>query len=402
MRIGRAVLNTFLFTSALSASICAVAQSPQQDIAIQKTVDNAFPTGPGQTVEFTVTAENVGSEGMFNITIEDKLPEGLSVPEVMVPYASAGSYSSETGYWELSGIAPGGKQTLTIPAVATGEVVPPCIVNRAKLLKEDDDQYNNDAAAAIHGEGVERCVDLDVYWGTPVSASKPCGGAASVEYSIYIHNRGPEDARNVSLTARELSAFKLPGLELSSSRCPGNVCTWDTMLAGKIYSTSARSRSFKNSKTKEHRLRLEVTTADHDYEPDNNISDTTRTIGSFSGACPDYGIPAPYFGAGGGSGGGCFIATAAYGTPYDERITILRQFRDRWMLRTAPGRYLVDIYYQHSPPLARYIAEKPGLKFLVRLALTPVIAVIGYPLLSALVLSLLLASILAMRHRKKL
>jgi uncharacterized repeat protein (TIGR02543 family) len=71
---------------------------------------------------------------------------------------------------------------------------------------------------------------------------------------------------------------------------------------------------------------------------------------------------------------GCFIATAAYGTPMAEEIQILREFRDEYLLNNAVGRALVDIYYKVSPPLAEFITEHPGLKPIVRAGLSPTVA----------------------------
>ena len=72
--------------------------------------------------------------------------------------------------------------------------------------------------------------------------------------------------------------------------------------------------------------------------------------------------------------GGCFIATAAYGTPMAEEIQILREFRDEYLLTNPVGQALVDFYYRASPPIAEFITENPGLKPIVRAGLVPAMA----------------------------
>ncbi len=69
----------------------------------------------------------------------------------------------------------------------------------------------------------------------------------------------------------------------------------------------------------------------------------------------------------------CFIATAAYGTPMIDRIQVLRDFRDQYLMKNPAGRWFVSIYYKYSPPLARFIARHDSLRALVRVVLTPVI-----------------------------
>ena len=75
-----------------------------------------------------------------------------------------------------------------------------------------------------------------------------------------------------------------------------------------------------------------------------------------------------------GSGSGCFIATAAYGTPMAEEMDILRRFRDEYLLTNPLGQGLVNIYYKVSPPVAEFITEHPGLKPVVRAGLSPAVA----------------------------
>ena len=68
----------------------------------------------------------------------------------------------------------------------------------------------------------------------------------------------------------------------------------------------------------------------------------------------------------------CFIATAAYGTPFARRLPAFREFRDQVLLKTSAGTALVSFYYRHSPAAAEVVASHPVLAAVVRLVLTPV------------------------------
>jgi hypothetical protein len=71
----------------------------------------------------------------------------------------------------------------------------------------------------------------------------------------------------------------------------------------------------------------------------------------------------------------CFIATAAYGTPMAKEVMALREFRDRFLIRDNIGRKFVWYYYRYSPPIARFISDKPKLKALVRFLLKPIVKI---------------------------
>jgi uncharacterized repeat protein (TIGR02543 family) len=78
------------------------------------------------------------------------------------------------------------------------------------------------------------------------------------------------------------------------------------------------------------------------------------------------------------TGTGCFIATAAYGSPTAEQLDVLRGFRDGVLLESAAGSQFVALYYRLSPSIADFISENSFLRTLVReLLIDPVVWVVG-------------------------
>jgi hypothetical protein len=77
-----------------------------------------------------------------------------------------------------------------------------------------------------------------------------------------------------------------------------------------------------------------------------------------------------------GGGGGCFIATAAYGSPFESHVKILREFRDICLLQSKPGRAFVDLYYKYSPAIADIIAQHDWMRMMVRWGLAPLVGLV--------------------------
>ena len=76
---------------------------------------------------------------------------------------------------------------------------------------------------------------------------------------------------------------------------------------------------------------------------------------------------------GSGGGGGCFIATAAYGSPMQAYVKVLREFRDRFLHSNTIGRSFVELYYTNSPSVADFISKHDTACLVVRWSLLPVV-----------------------------
>ena len=75
-----------------------------------------------------------------------------------------------------------------------------------------------------------------------------------------------------------------------------------------------------------------------------------------------------------GSGsGGCFIATAAFGSYENRYVKSLRHFRDKHLLTNTLGTKFVTLYYKYSPPVAAKIETSELLKSTVRAAIYPMV-----------------------------
>lgn len=108
-------------------------------------------------------------------------------------------------------------------------------------------------------------------------------------------------------------------------------------------------------------------------------------------------------GGGGGGGyyyyGGCFIATAAYGSSVDPHVQVLSDFHDKYFATNRPGRALTEFYHRYAPPIADFISRHGAARIAVRTALTPAVYAIQYPVTALFMIAALLSGPVVVRKR---
>jgi hypothetical protein len=73
---------------------------------------------------------------------------------------------------------------------------------------------------------------------------------------------------------------------------------------------------------------------------------------------------------------GCFVATAAYGSPMAPEVAALRRMRDRLRARSPLASAAVSVYERASPPMASVLRESASSRALIRQALSPLLTVL--------------------------
>jgi hypothetical protein len=166
-----------------------------------------------------------------------------------------------------------------------------------------------------------------------------------------------------SVTTQAATAVSTDSATLNMNYTVGNFSSVEVCFAYKKSADSAWNSTDWVSKSTGGTYAKPLTGLDSDTEYDFKaqlkynstvIEGTTRQFTTDAPSTPEP------------SGGYCFIATAAYGTPAAEQIDVLREFRDVVLMESTMGSQFVTLYYQLSPPVADFIARSDLLRTLVR------------------------------------
>jgi LPXTG-site transpeptidase (sortase) family protein len=159
------------------------------DIAINKTVDQPTPD-LGSNVIFTITATNNGPSNATGVQVTDLMPAGLSFVSAL---ASAGSYNSGTGVWNLGTLSNGSSASLSITATVTSTAVVTNTATKTSQGQVDQVSGNNIASATVNSVAADVAIIKTVDNPIPNLAS-------DVTFTITATNNGPSNATGVQVT----------------------------------------------------------------------------------------------------------------------------------------------------------------------------------------------------------
>ncbi len=404
-------------------SVRGTAVENAADLSINKLVD-IIEVSPGVSgadlTTFTLTVSNNGPDAV-DALVTDLLPADMQIPAGMTAIASLGGYDAASGEWSVGRLDKDQQETLEIPVqvvsgagcmtnTATVDTAPGETITEIVGVNNTDSQIisatpgcadlsisarGDDKMWAIVGPLLTEC--MDVYFDVGVTNNGPVtvtgvtvkrNNLATTSPNIFEGimggnplqwiTRGYEDCDEHGREAEEEAELDFDSLT------PGET-KWKTVLYfRKLYSIG-----------EDLEFTIDYRVESDGFDPD--ISDNSIVYSATAVRTGEEGS------------GGCFIATAAFGSPLAAEIELLREFRDRILMPNIIGGILINTYYELSPPLADIISRHESLRAVTRALLKPVIwwagLVLTSPILgwSVLVLMLtvpLIAVVSIMRIRR--
>jgi uncharacterized repeat protein (TIGR01451 family) len=341
----------------------------------------------GDLIEYRLKAINESNTDIDNVRVLDDLPAEVDFVEAISTLN--GVYEPSSGIWE-------------VPILGTSELNKTAELQLRVLVKADILSSPNDVVTVTNHAGLlspaptdpnevaqstnivcASCIDweivsvkLDSEWRGPDTLDP-----FEMRYLLYVTvvNNGPVASQG-SLTSTYFNVSYTPSLTLQPD-LPVMVSLDEGETKTFLYSTN-----WVEGPDSTYTIAWEFTIIDDSFldpvEP-NVVS------GLWTGEVT------------GGGKEACFIATAAYGSYLDPHVQSLRIFRDETLMRSRTGRKLVSVYYEFSPPIARYIAQDELLKKVTRIALIPVIFTIETPFIAFSVFGMMLFLAFKYRSRRK-
>jgi len=284
------------------------------------------------------------------------------------------------------------------PTVAAPSSAPLTITASISSDAFDPNSANNSATEQTVVNDPTTSIDnADITLVSLLDTPDPVVANSNLIYTVNLRNNGPDTAQNVVLTLILPSSVTF----VSSDA----VCTVTTVgstlriscVIGSMALNSTAVANITVTPTLGDIIISAIASVTNTTGSDPNVTNNDNTKTQNTQVTPDTSTTTPPPGT--SSGGGCFIATAAYGSYLDPHVMVLRKFRDNYLLTNSFGTQLVKFYYATSPPIADFIAQHEALRAMTRWALTPLVFGVEYPLGTTLLGILLIGGISYRRTR---
>jgi len=196
-------------------------EAARADLSLQKT-DAPDPVAAGETLTYSLTAQNDGPDETTGVTVTDTLPDGASFQSV----ASSQGSCDETGgvvTCEVGTLENGASATIEIRVVPAGAGT---LTNTASVsgTATDPDPGDNSATAETTAEPGVQAADLSV---SGSASPDPVGVGQTLSYEFTVRNGGPWPAGAVTLTNT-----LPPTVDFSSATASQGTCS--QLVAGTV------------------------------------------------------------------------------------------------------------------------------------------------------------------------
>lgn len=169
------------------------------DLSLDMTVNDANP-GIGDNVTFTLTVNNAGPLDATGISLQNRLPTGLSF---VSSTPSQGTFNSAGGIWTVGAIAASGQATLQLVALVNnaGTLVNTAEITAAGQPDPDSTPGNNIATEDDQASVSIAVVSADLSLTKTASNASPNVGS-NVTFTVTVRNSGPNAATGVTVLDR--------------------------------------------------------------------------------------------------------------------------------------------------------------------------------------------------------
>ena len=179
---------------------------PEADVAVVKKVNNLTPNKYDNVV-WTITVVNNGPNVAEKVVVKDILPSGLKYVSHTAP--DIGTFNHNTGVWTIGTLNVGVRHSfnITTQVVDTGKITNEVNITTSTYDTDLTNNYDNETI------DVPAIADLEI---TKLVSNKTPKYGDEIDWTITVHNKGPNNARNVVVND------KLPaGLVYITHKGPG-------------------------------------------------------------------------------------------------------------------------------------------------------------------------------------